>query len=90
MRFDRSNLGAPLEQDCMTTIKINVYRDGRAWFGARWIDDEYDGSDRLEIDDNASDEQAITKARQMSLSVSGTRVVHRVPDIDTVGGRSPE
>jgi len=24
-------------------IKINMYKDSGTWFGARWIDGEYDG-----------------------------------------------
>lgn len=67
----------------MSTIKINIYRDGSTWFGARWIDGEYDGCDSLEVDNSATEAQAIEAAQTMPLTISGDRVVSRVDDIDT-------
>src|SRR5882757_5643332 len=40
-------------------IKINMYKDSGTWFGARWIDGEYDGCDELGCDDSCSDADAI-------------------------------
>jgi len=68
----------------MTTIKINVYRDGAEWFAARWINDEYDGCDSLGIDNSAPDDRAIEAATNMLLNVQGERTVTRVDDIDTM------
>ena len=73
----------------MSTIKINVYRDGGEWFGARWIDGEYDGCDSLDIDDNSSESEAIEAAETMSLSVSGDRTVRKVDDIDSASAQVP-
>lgn len=67
----------------MNTIKINIYRDGSTWFGARWIDGEYDGCDSLEIDDSATEAQAIEAAQTMPLTISGDRIVFCLDDIDT-------
>jgi hypothetical protein len=64
----------------MTNIKINVYKAGGEWFGARWIDGEYDGCDELGCDGDASDAEAIAHAESMPLAVSGARVVCRVAD----------
>lgn len=65
----------------MTTIKINVYRDGGEWFGARWIDGEYDGCDSLDIAEGATEAEAIEAARNMPLNVKGERTVSRVDDV---------
>lgn len=73
----------------MATIKINVYRDGYEWFGARWIDGEYDGCDSLEIDDSASDAEALEAAQTMPLTISGERVVSRVDDIVSASAQVP-
>ena len=73
----------------MASIKINVFRDGSEWFGARWIDGEYDGCDPLEIDDSASESDAIQAARDMPLTVSGERIVTKVDDIDSTTGQLP-
>lgn len=73
----------------MSTIKINVYRDGSTWFGARWIDDEYDGCDALGISDGVSEQQAIEHARTMPLNTSGERIVTKVEDMDSANGRFP-
>lgn len=73
----------------MASIKINVFRDGSEWFGARWIDGEYDGCDSLEIADDASEAQAIEAAKTMPLSVSGERTINRVEDIDSATGQLP-
>lgn len=67
----------------MATIKINVFRDGTEWFGARWIDGEYDGCDSLEISNDASDAEAIEAAQNLQLTVPGERNVTRVDDINT-------
>lgn len=61
-----------------TTIKINVYRSGDQWFGARWIGGEYDGCDVL--DDVGSEAEAIEAARTMPLAVDGDRTITRVAD----------
>ena len=62
------------------TILINVFRDGGVWFGARWIDGQYDGCDRLNVGNDASDDEAIEAVRTMPLLVEGPRVVRRVDD----------
>jgi hypothetical protein len=62
-------------------IKINVLRDGGEWFAARWIDGVYDGCDSLEIDDDASTDDALTAAEHIPLSVDGPRVIRRVDDV---------
>ena len=62
------------------SIKINVFRDGGEWFGARWIDGEYDGCDSLDIADDATEAEAIEAARTMPLSIDGERTVARVED----------
>lgn len=61
-------------------IKINVYRAGGEWYAARWIDGEYDGSDALECNADASDAEALACAESMPLTISGQRVVRRVDD----------
>lgn len=71
----------------MTTITINVYRDGSAWFGARWIGDEYDGCDELPVDEDATEAEAMAAAKTMPLCISGQRVVVKVDDIDSAHGR---
>jgi hypothetical protein len=70
----------------MATIKINVYRDGSTWFGARWIDGDYDGCDALDIADECSAAEAIAAARAMPMTVNGERLVSRVDDIDSANG----
>ena len=62
-------------------IKINVYRAGDVWFGARWINGEYDGCDELGIPDESRDVQAIERAHSMPLAVEGARFVSRVDDV---------
>lgn len=59
-------------------IQINVYRAGGEWFGARWIDGEYDGCDELGCDGEASEEEALAHADDMPLAVEGPRTVTRV------------
>lgn len=61
-------------------IKINVYRAAGEWFGARWIDGEYDGCDRLDCSVDASDDEAIAHAETMHMTVDGPRTVRRVDD----------
>lgn len=73
----------------MSSIKINVYRDGLVWFGARWIDGEYDGCDSLDISDDATEAEAIDAAREMPLTVTGERIVSRVEDIDSATAQVP-
>lgn len=73
----------------MTTIKINVFRDGSVWFGARWIDGEYDGCDSLEISDDASERDAIEAAANMPLRIDGDRTVSRVDDVDSTTAQVP-
>jgi hypothetical protein len=80
---------AASEGQKMATIKINVYRDGRTWYNARWIDAEYDGSDPLGIADDASDDAAIEAAHRLELTVTGHRIVTRVKDVDSANGRFP-
>ena len=63
------------------TIKINVYRDGRTWYGARWVGDEYDGCDPLDIDDDAPVAEAIRAAMEMPLIIEGERIVAVVEDV---------
>lgn len=62
------------------TIKINVYRVGSMWFGARWIDGEYDGCDPLDVAGDATEAEAIAEAHAMRLGVEGPREVVRVAD----------
>lgn len=63
------------------TIKINVYRDGGTWYGARWVGEEYDGCDPLDIDDDAPAEVAIRAAMDMPLIIEGDRIVAVVDDV---------
>lgn len=63
-------------------IKINIFRDGGEWFGARWIDGKYDGCDSLGVDDDASEDEAREAAMATPLSVDGTRTVACVDDVD--------
>lgn len=65
----------------MATIKINVYRDGGTWYGARWIDGEYDGCDEMDLDADAPEAAALEYAESMPLTVAGDRVVARVDDV---------
>ena len=62
-------------------IRIHIYRSAGEWFGARWIDGEYDVCDSLDIDDEATTEQAIDAAMAMPLAVEGMRSVVRVADV---------
>lgn len=61
-----------------STIKINIWCDKGTWFGARWIDGEYDGTDELDVADGASAEDAERAAREMPLVVQGERIVAHV------------
>lgn len=66
-----------------TAIKINVYRhvtQGGSWCFATWIDGEYDTSDALDVDDNASEAEALECARLMPMVAIGKRTVVRVED----------
>ncbi len=65
----------------MSNIKINVYRDGGEWFGARWVDGEYDGCDELPCAADASEQEAIAVASLMPLNHAGPREVNRVQDV---------
>lgn len=74
----------------MSSIQINVFRDGSEWFGARWINGEYDGCDSLEISDDASTHEAIERAQTMPLlTAKGERIVAKVNDIDSTTGQVP-
>lgn len=67
----------------MTTlnkIKINVYRAGGDWYYSCWSNGEFDHSDTLDIDGDASDEAAIAAAVAMPLISDGVRDVQRVAD----------
>lgn len=48
-------------------IKINVYQINGYWFGARWIDGEYDGCDELDVPAGATAADAIAHAAIMPL-----------------------
>jgi hypothetical protein len=61
------------------TIEIYVYRTGGEWFGARWIDGEYDGCDELPCDGEVSWDDALACAETMPLVVDGERVVRLRP-----------
>jgi len=65
----------------MAKIRINVYRDGGAWYGARWVDGEYDGCDALPVPPDASETEAMEAAREMPLIVEGERDIRRVDDV---------
>ena len=56
----------------MATIKINVFRDAGTWYGARWIDGEYDGCDSLDV---SSERDALEAARCLPLACAGERIV---------------
>ena len=63
------------------TTKVNIYRSGNTWYGARWINGEYDGCDELEAE---TETEAIAEAATIG------DVVRRVDDIAcefVVGGR---
>lgn len=62
-------------------IQINIYRTRDGWYGARWIDGEYDGCDALDCDPGSSAAEAIAFAQEMPLRVTGTRSVNRVSDV---------
>lgn len=49
-------------------IKINVYQSKGEWFGARWIDGEYDGCDGLVLAEGATAAEAVAYAATMPLS----------------------
>lgn len=61
-------------------IQINIYRSGGVWFGARWIDGEYDGCDELDYE-GATEAEAMAWARIMPLKAAGERTVTRVEDV---------
>lgn len=61
-------------------IEINVYRADGEWYGARWIDGEYDGCDRLDVEGGAPESAALEAARIMPLLAHGDRIVRRVSD----------
>ena len=60
-----------------SSAKINVYRHRGEWFFAMWIDDEFDCSYDLDVDDASSIDAAIETARTMPLR----------PDIGTLDVR---
>lgn len=61
-------------------ITINIYRTAGAWYGARWIDGEYDGCDELPVEGDASEAEARAAALTTPLTASGDRAVTRVRD----------
>ena len=62
-------------------IVINIYREDGRWFGARWINGEFDGCDELdEVEDGAPEAVALEAAREMPLLVLGERQINRVAD----------
>lgn len=65
-------------------IKINIYRAGGEWFGARWIDGEFDGCDELGTAPAASEAAALAYAALMPLAGrpdDEPREVNRVADV---------
>jgi hypothetical protein len=62
-------------------IQINIYRSGGEWYGARWIDGEYDGCDELDVPGDASEDEARLCAETMPLLVAGPREIRRVDDV---------
>lgn len=67
-----------------SSIQINIYRSAGVWYGALWINGEYDSCDELPCDDDASEAAAIECAEQMPLTVDGARIVTRVADVSEV------
>lgn len=65
----------------MATVKINVYKAGGEWFGARWIGGEYDGCDELGCPSDATEAEALAFAALMPLSGHETREINRVADV---------
>jgi len=63
-----------------TTAKTNIYKDGGVWCHATWIDNEFDASDPLGIDDGATDYEAANAARSL-LGGGIDHVVNRIDDI---------
>lgn len=61
-------------------IKINVYKADNNWFSTRWVNQEFDGSDPLDIPSNASPREAHQAALEMPLTIQGEREVHVIVD----------
>jgi hypothetical protein len=59
-------------------ITVKVFKDGSKWFGARWVDGEYDGCDPLDVDEGAPEVEALAAAQ----AEWGPKV-SRVQDIDS-------
>lgn len=62
---------------------INVYRAGGIWYAARWIDDEYDGCDELDVPDDASESDAIHEASTMPIVGVTSRTVSLVDGVSS-------
>jgi hypothetical protein len=61
-------------------IRINIYRAGEAWYGARWVNGEWDGCDELDVPAGATEQEAREEALRMPLRTKGERTVTRVED----------
>lgn len=61
-------------------IKINVYKADGNWFTARWVNQEFDGSDLLDISPNATPREARQAALEMPLTIQGGREFHVIVD----------
>lgn len=62
-------------------ILINIYRSDGRWYGARWIDGEYDGCDELVVPGDATSDAAESAALAMPLAAEGPRRAVRVRDL---------
>lgn len=66
----------------MNTAKTNIFRDGGVWCQATWIDGEFDSSDPMGINDDATAAEAM-EAAKASLADRFQVEVCRVDDIDS-------
>ena len=62
-------------------IQVNVYRSRGSWFGALFLDGEFDSCNELPCDGDISEADAISVAETMPLTISGDRSVARVADV---------
>lgn len=62
-------------------IVSDIYRDGNLWRYATWIDDVYDCSGTLPVDDDATEKEAEAAVR--GLFADEDHMVIRVDDIET-------
>ena len=63
-------------------VETNLYRDGKAWCHATWVDGDFDSSDPLDVLDSATEAEAEEAVRQ-AYSHASSHVVRRVDDVDT-------